>query len=156
MTSPDVQVGHIERRFGGHAAIRPTTKNWLQEDAGFPATRHEAEQRLVRRGHLDHHKATWQLMHFTRYDGVYGLERHARSFRHRRVCGLASRSRWLSSRMASSREEARQARASGSAKTATCTLPDVEALMGTKDTLFKVAMLNISFGGHARTLHRNG
>ena len=29
-------------------------------------------------------------------------------------------------------------------KTATCTLPDVEALMGTKDTLFKVAMLNIS------------
>ncbi|CAE7252261.1 unnamed protein product, partial [Symbiodinium necroappetens] len=32
----------------------------------------QAEQRLVMRGH--HHKATWQLMHFTRCDGIYGLE----------------------------------------------------------------------------------
>ena len=29
------------------------------------------------RGHLDHHKATCQLMHFTRCDGIYGLEGQA-------------------------------------------------------------------------------
>ena len=33
---------------------------WLQEGAGFPDVRHQAEQRLVRRGHLDHQTESWQ------------------------------------------------------------------------------------------------
>ena len=50
--------------------------DWLQEVAGLRAARHQVEQRLVRRGHLDHQTATWQLMHFTRRGGVDGLEGH--------------------------------------------------------------------------------
>ena len=33
---------------------------WLQEVAGIPAARHQAEQMLVRRGHRDHQTAPWQ------------------------------------------------------------------------------------------------
>ena len=63
-----VQGGHIEHRFGGHARTihHRGVCDWLQEVAGLRAARHLAEQRLVRRGHLDHQTATWQLMHFRR------------------------------------------------------------------------------------------
>ena len=47
---------------------------WLQEDDGLPASRHQAEQMLVRRRHLDHQ--IWQLMHFIRRGAVHGLEGH--------------------------------------------------------------------------------
>ena len=62
-TSPDVmafmghavQGGHIEHRFGGHVRTihHRGVCDWLQEVAGLPATRHQAEKRHVRRGHLD-------------------------------------------------------------------------------------------------------
>ena len=75
-----VQSGHIEHWLGGHARTihHKGVCDWLQEVAGFPAARHQAEQRHVRRGHVDHQTATWQPMHFTRCDVVYGpLEGHA-------------------------------------------------------------------------------
>ena len=46
----------------------------LQEDDGLPASRHQAEQMLVRQRHLDHQ--IWQLMHFTRHVAVHGREGH--------------------------------------------------------------------------------
>ena len=72
-----VQGGHFEHRFGGHARTlhRRRVCGWLQENNGFPATRQQAEQRLVRRRHLDHQIR--QLMHFTRRGGVHGHEGHA-------------------------------------------------------------------------------
>ena len=42
----------------------------FKKTMAFRAARHQAEQRLVRRGHLDHQ--IWQIMHFTRYGGVHG------------------------------------------------------------------------------------
>ena len=75
-----LQGGHVEHRFGGHARTLHRSR-CLQEDAGFPAARHQAEQRLVRRGHLDHHKV-WRTRSHT--------------------------SPWRSLRLASSRAEARQ------------------------------------------------
>ena len=73
-----MQGGHIAHRLGGHARTihHRGICDWLQEVAGVPAARHQAEQRLVRRGHLDHQTATWQPMHFTRRVGVDGLEGH--------------------------------------------------------------------------------
>ena len=74
-----MQGGHIEHRLGGHARTihHRGVCDWLQEVVGFPAGRHQAEQSPVRRGHLDHQSATWQLIHFTRRVGVDGLEGHA-------------------------------------------------------------------------------
>ena len=63
-----LQVGHVEHRFGGHARTLHHS-GWLQEDAGFPAARDRAEQRLVRREHLDHHKV-WTLEDTLRLGGV--------------------------------------------------------------------------------------
>ena len=93
-----VLSGHIEHGLGRHARTfhQKGVCDWLQEVPGFPAARHQAEQRLVRRGHLDHQTAVWQLMH------------HTSPWR------LASRRRRLFSCAASSRAEARQARACGS------------------------------------------
>ncbi|CAE7317107.1 unnamed protein product [Symbiodinium sp. CCMP2592] len=34
--------------------------SWLQEEAGFAASRHQADQRLVRRGRLEYQTETWQ------------------------------------------------------------------------------------------------
>ena len=48
-----VEGGHVEHWSGGHARIphgRGGVCGWLQEDAGFPDVRHQAEQRLVKRG----------------------------------------------------------------------------------------------------------
>ena len=118
-----VQSGHIEHWPGGHARTihHEGVCAWLQEVAGFPAARHQAEQRHVRRGHLDHQTATWQPMHFTRCDVVYGpLEGHAvqgghvEHSSHTSPWRLASRRSRLFSCAESSRAEARQARASGS------------------------------------------
>ena len=74
-----MQGGHIEHRLGGHARTihHRGVCDWLQEVVGFPAGRHQAEQSPVRRGHLDHQSATWQLIHFTRRVGVDGLKGHA-------------------------------------------------------------------------------
>ena len=45
-------------------ARTPHRGGWLQEEAGFSAARNQAEQRLVRRGHLDHHKG-WRTRSHT-------------------------------------------------------------------------------------------
>ncbi|CAE7253420.1 unnamed protein product, partial [Symbiodinium necroappetens] len=42
----------------------------FKKSAGLRAARHQAEQTLFRRGHLDHQAATWQLMHFNRRGGL--------------------------------------------------------------------------------------
>ena len=49
-----VRGGHVEHWFGRHARVLHGRGvcGWLQEDAGFPAARHQAEQRLVRQRHL--------------------------------------------------------------------------------------------------------
>ena len=49
-----LQGGHVEHRFGGHARTL-RRGGWLRKDAGFPTVRHQAQQRPVRRRHLDHH-----------------------------------------------------------------------------------------------------
>ena len=70
--------GHFEHLFGGHARIHGRgVCDWLQEEAGFSAAWHQEEQRLIRRGQLDHQTATKQLMHFTRRGVIHGREGHA-------------------------------------------------------------------------------
>ena len=73
-----VAQGHVEHWYGGHAGIlhARVVCGWLPEVAGVPNVRHQVEQGLVRRGHLDHQTECWQLMHFPRRDSVRGLERH--------------------------------------------------------------------------------
>ena len=108
-------------------------RGWFQEDAGFPAVRHQAERRLVRRGHLDHQRESWQLLDVTRCEGREGHAvqgGHVENVSRRPPCTAASmvwrigghahilygrlcwlqRRRWDSSRASSSRTEARQAR----------------------------------------------
>ena len=120
------------------------------------------------RGHPDYQAATWQLMPFTRCDGVYGLEGHAvqsghiehwpgghaRTIHHEGVCA------WLQKSLAFQPHGIKQSRGmSGEGIWTTkrqpgspCTSPDVMLFMGpSKDMLCKVAMLNI-----ARTPHRGG
>ena len=50
LPSPNMMaIMHVEHWFGGHARILhgKCVCSWLQEVAGIPATRHQAEQRLV-------------------------------------------------------------------------------------------------------------
>ena len=72
------EVAMLGNLFGGHAHIHGRgVCDWLQEEAGFSAAWHQEEQRLIRRGHLDHQTATTQLMHFTRRGVIHGREGHA-------------------------------------------------------------------------------
>ena len=75
------------------------------------------------RGHVDHQTATWQLMHFTRCDGVCGLEGHAVQGGHvEHRFGGHARTLHRTARLqedagfpaAPHQEKSRQARASGS------------------------------------------
>ena len=68
-----VHGGHGELCFGGHARTLHVEGvcGVLQEDAGFPAARHRAEQRLDTREHLDHPIESWKLLHLTRHNGVH-------------------------------------------------------------------------------------
>eukprot|EP00439_Symbiodinium_sp_Y106_P028157 s3039_g3.t1 len=52
------------KRQSGSSCTTLHPGGWLQEDAGFSAARHQAEQRLVRRGHVDHHKG-WRTRSHT-------------------------------------------------------------------------------------------
>ena len=113
------------------------------------------------RGHVDYQAATWQLMPFTRCDGVYGLEGHAVQsghVEHRCGDGLEDTLAHLTVAAGFKKTPAFQPHGikpsggmSGEGIWTTkrqpgspCTSPDVMLFMGpSKDMLCKVAMLNI-------------
>ena len=128
-----VKSGHIEHWLGGHARTihHKGVCDWLQEVAGFPAARHQAEQRHVRRGHHIWTTKRQPGSPCTSPDVMLfmgpskdmlckvamlniGVEMVWRTRSHTSPWRLASRRRRLFSCAESSRAEARQARASGS------------------------------------------
>ena len=64
----------LSMSFEGHTRILHGRGDcgWLQEVPGFPDARHQTEQRLVTRGHLDHRTECWLLLHIKRRDGAHG------------------------------------------------------------------------------------
>ena len=153
-----VQGGHIEHRLGGHVRTihHRGVCDWLQEVAGLPAARHQAEKRHVRRGHLDRLTATWQLMHFTRRGGFDGLGGHVLQGGHveHRFGGHARtlrRSGWLQEDAVPQPCGIKQSKGSSGEGIwittrkpgSSCTAPEVMAFISLKDIiiLFSVAIL---------------
>ena len=73
-----LQGGHVEHVFGGHARVLHGRGvcGWLPDAPGFPEVRHQAEQLLVRQGHLDLQTESWQMLLFKSRDCARGREEH--------------------------------------------------------------------------------